>query len=157
VTIAYAPLSTITTASEGAPLTRFIDAAEDPVTILSISRPTTLLRFPAVTSQNGFDTLLRIKNTGPSPGPCEFIYESSTSVAPPDQTSTTVSSGETLTTSLLHGAHDWIIPAVPNFTGAVTALCEFRSAQGFYATVNTETSEVSLWKAVQPSRENGDP
>jgi hypothetical protein len=157
LSIVYAPVSTITTASASAPLTRFIDAGGDPATILSILPPTTLLRFPDVTSQNGFDTLLHIKNTGPSPGPCSFVYESSTSVAPPDQTSSTVASGETLTTSLLHGADNWIMSAVPNFTGEVTAVCEFRSAQGAYATVNAETGEISPWKTVQPSRKNGQP
>ena len=141
VSASFAPLSTVTTASNPAPEPRFIDTGGDPDSIVSIIRCTTTLLFPFVTNQAGFDTGMAISNTSedwlgtdPQAGTCDVHYHGSTTgggAAPAPQTSSVVAGGEQLIFTLSGGNPLQGIAGAPEFQGYVIAVCEFQYGHGF--------------------------
>lgn len=141
VSVSFAPISTIATASASAPEPRFVDTSGDPKTFVSILRCTTTLLFPFVTNQAGFDTGMAISNTSedwlgtdPQRGACTIHYHGSTTgggAAPSDQTSTVLEGGEQLIFTLSGGNPAQGIAGGPEFQGYIIAVCDFQYAHGF--------------------------
>jgi hypothetical protein len=143
VSVSFAPVSTVLTASTGAPEPRFIDTNPEPDTIVTISRCTTTILFPFVTNQSGFDTGLVIANTSddwqlmntePQNGKCTIHHIGSTTgggAAPPDAISEDVNAGELLIWTLSGGNSAQGIEPAPEFQGYIIAVCEFQYGHGF--------------------------
>ena len=141
VSASFAPISTVTVASDGEAEPRFIDTGGDPETFVSIARCTTTLLFPFVTNQAGFDTGMAISNTSedwlgtePQSGACTLHYHGATlggGAAPADQTSTVIAGGEQLVFTLSGGNPGQGIEGGPEFQGYIIAVCEFQYAHGF--------------------------
>jgi hypothetical protein len=143
ISVSFAPVSTVLTASSGAPEPRFIDTNPDPQTIVTISRCTTTILFPFVTNQSGFDTGLVISNTSddwqlmntePQDGSCTIHHIGTTTgggAAPPDATSTVIAAGEQLLWTLSGGNPAQGIGEAAEFQGYIIAVCEFQYGHGF--------------------------
>jgi hypothetical protein len=143
ISVSFAPVSTVLTASDSAPEPRFIDTNPDPETIVTISRCTTTILFPFVTNQSGFDTGLVISNTSddwqlmntePQDGACTIHHIGSTTgggAAPPDATSTEIVAGEQLLWTLSGGNPAQGIGEAAEFQGYIIAVCEFQYGHGF--------------------------
>ena len=135
----FAPLSTVTTQSSGAPLPRFADTSSAR-TIFTISACTTNILFVFLTNQAGFDSGIAISNTSvdpfgtaPQSGPCKLNYYGETTgggAAPAAQTSAVVPAGKQLTAVLSTGGN-YGIAATPGFQGYMIAQCQFQYAHGF--------------------------
>ena len=145
-----APISTTYTMSDEAYEPRFIDRASD-AGVITISPCRTILLFPYVTNQAGFDTGLAIANTTADPlgtvaqaGTCVINYYGNTngSTGPAAQTSPSVGSGSHLAMMLSGGggvfAKDGGFTAcasgacvAPLFQGYIIAMCNFQFAHGF--------------------------
>jgi len=126
VNLSYAPISTVTTASSG-PIPRFIDTSAAK-TAFSVNICRTVLLFPFVTNQVGFDTGLAISNTSTDPfgttpqaGTCALNWYGANSV--PVITTPSVATATTYTTLAS--------VAAPNFQGYMIAVCGFQYAHGF--------------------------
>jgi len=146
----FAPISTTFVMSSSAPEPRFIDTATD-MTIITISPCRTILLFPYVTNQAGFDTGLAISNTSSDPlgtinqtGACAIYYYGNTngSTAPSMQTSPSVVAGGHLVWLLSGGGGVWAkngtsTPCAtgnciaPLFQGYIIAICDFQFAHGY--------------------------
>jgi hypothetical protein len=141
VSVSFAPISTVATASATAPEPRFVDTSGTPKTFITILRCTTTLLFPFVTNQAGFDTGMAISNTSedwlgtdPQRGACTIHYHGSTTgggAAPSDQTSTVLDGGEQLIFTLSGGNAAQGIAGGPEFQGYIIAVCDFQYAHGF--------------------------
>lgn len=143
VSVSFAPVSTVLTASAGAPEPRFIDTNPDPQTIVTISRCTTTILFPFVTNQSAFDTGLVISNTSddwglmntePQDGACTIHHIGTTTgggASPPDATSTVIAAGEQLIWTLSGGNPAQGIAEASEFQGYIIAVCEFQYGHGF--------------------------
>jgi len=137
---AFAPISTVTTASASAPESRFVDTGSNR-SMYSIARCTTNLLFPFVTNQGGFDSGIAISNTTrddkgttAQAGPCTLFYFGATTgggAAPPSQTSSVVAAGGQIVFTLSGGNAAQNIAATPGFQGYMMALCQFQVAHGF--------------------------
>jgi len=135
----FAPLSTVTTQSSGAPIPRFADTSSAR-TIFTISACTTNILFVFLTNQAGFDSGIAISNTSvdpfgtaPQSGPCKLNYYGETTgggAAPAAQTSAVVPAGKQLTAVLSTGGN-YGIAATPGFQGYMIAQCQFQYAHGF--------------------------
>ena len=135
----FAPLSTVTTQSSGAPLPRFADTSSAR-TIFTISACTTNILFVFLTNQAGFDSGIAISNTSvdpfgtaPQSGPCKLNYYGETTgggAAPAAQTSAVVPAGKQLIAVLSTGGN-YGIAATPGFQGYMIAQCQFQYAHGF--------------------------
>jgi len=124
--LSYAPISTTTTASSG-PIPRFIDTSQAK-TAFSVNICRTVLLFPFVTNQVGFDTGLAISNTSTDPfgttpqaGTCALNWYGANSV--PVITTPSVATATSYTTLAS--------VAAPNFQGYMIAVCGFQYAHGF--------------------------
>jgi len=146
----FAPISTTYTMSGSAPEPRFVDKAED-ADAFTISPCRTILLFPYVTNQAGFDTGIAIANTSRDPlgttgqtGACTINYYGNTngSTSPAAQTSPDVSNGSHLAFMLSGGggvfaynggftACDSGACVAPLFQGYIIAICNFQFAHGF--------------------------
>jgi hypothetical protein len=143
ISVSFAPVSTVLTASSGAPEPRFIDTNPDPQTIVTISRCTTTILFPFVTNQSAFDTGLVISNTSddwqlmntePQDGSCTIHHIGTTTgggAAPADATSTVIAAGEQLIWTLSGGNPAQGIDPASEFQGYIIAVCEFQYGHGF--------------------------
>jgi len=148
ISVSFAPVSTVLTASDSEPEPRFIDTNPDPQTIVTISRCTTTILFPFVTNQSGFDTGLVISNTSddwqlmdtePQDGACTIHHIGSTTgggAAPPDATSTVIAAGEQLLWTLSGGNPAQGIGEAAEFQGYIIAVCEFQYGHGFAFVTN---------------------
>jgi hypothetical protein len=127
----YAPTYTASAGGSaqtaGTPIPRFLDTSTA-VNILSVVPCQTLLLFPYVVSQSGFDTGMAIANTSSDPigtatqsGAC--ILNAFGTNAPAPVTTPGVASGTAYTTLAS--------TAFPNFMGYVFAVCNFQYAHGF--------------------------
>jgi hypothetical protein len=136
----YAPISTVTTMSAGAPIPRFADTSTA-ANASSLNVCQTVLLFPFTSNQAGFDTGVAIANTTSDPfgtasqtGNCELNYYGGTTGggAPPSRQTTTtpLSGGQTATFTLSSGGTNGIA-ATPGFQGYIIAICNFRYAHGF--------------------------
>jgi len=140
MSVSFAPLSTVTTASADAPIPRFCDTGV-PTTVFGIARCITNLLFPFVTNAAGFDTGFSIANTSADDkgtinqaGPCTLYYFGSTAgggANPPNQTTTSVAAGTVLTFTLSGGNSAANIAGAPGFQGYLMAQCQFQFAHGF--------------------------
>lgn len=140
MSVAFAPLSTVTTASAADPIPRFCDTGV-PTSVFGVTRCITNLLFPFVTNQAGFDTGFSIANTSADDkgtinqaGPCTLYYFGSTQgggANPPNQTTTSVAAGSVLTFTLSGGNSAANIAGAPGFQGYLMALCQFQFAHGF--------------------------
>jgi len=139
VTGNYAPTTTVFTASQTAPVPRFVDNPQS-ATTFTINPCQTNILFPYVTNFTGFDTGIAISNTSSDPygtvpqrGPCTIYYYGATmggGVAPTPQTSGTVNEGTQLVFTLSGGGNLGMI-ATPGFTGYAIARCNFQYAHGY--------------------------
>jgi len=128
VNLRYGPASTVTTASASAPEPRFIDTST-PKNAFSIGICRTVLLFPFVTNQAGFDTGIAIANTSTDPfgtvpqaGTCTENWFGA--AAPATPTTTPVVATGTANTTLAS-------VTVPGFQGYMIAVCNFQYAHGF--------------------------
>jgi hypothetical protein len=124
----YGPASTVTTASSSAPEPRFLDTSTAKNAIaIGICR--TVLLFPFVTNQAGFDTGIALANTSTDPfgttpqaGTCQLNWYGAAAPATP----TTTPSIPTATDLALLAS-----TTVPGFQGYMIAVCNFQYAHGF--------------------------
>jgi len=135
VNLSFAPTPPSFTASSGAAasssltIPRFIADPNAAKNIFTINICRTVLLYPFVTNQAGFDTGLAIANTstdpfstGPQAGACQLNwYGGATPPAPTNSGS--VASGTVYTTLAS--------VTVPNFQGYMIAVCNFQYAHGF--------------------------
>jgi hypothetical protein len=125
--LSFAPTSTVTSASASAPIPRFIDTSTAR-NIFSIAICRTVLLFPFVTNQLGFDTGLAISNTSTDPfgttpqnGTCSLNFYGAS--APAAVTTPSIASA----TSYVNLAS----VVAPGFQGYMIAVCGFQFAHGF--------------------------
>jgi hypothetical protein len=135
VNLSFAPTPPSFTATTGAaassslPIPRFIADPNAPKTILNINVCRTILLYPFVTNQAGFDTGLAIANTstdpfgtGPQAGACTLNWYSG-AASPPPTTTPSIASGTVYATLTS--------VTVPGFQGYMIAVCTFQYAHGF--------------------------
>ena len=134
VTLSYAPTATSAAASSG-PIPRF-STGNTPFSgaFLTINVCRTVLLYPYITNQAGFDTGLTVANTSTDPfgtgaqaGACTFNYYGGTTAAPttpPAPTSTGVIASGTVYAQTLG-------TLAPSFQGYMFAICNFQYAHGF--------------------------
>lgn len=135
----YAPQNPTATMNTLAPEPRFLDAAADKVAF-TINPCRTILLFPFVTNQAGFDTGMAISNTSDDPfgttnqtGACTLNYYGNTGgagAAPAAQTSEMIGAGQHLVGSLSTGGN-FGLDATPGFQGYIIAMCNFQYAHGY--------------------------
>jgi hypothetical protein len=133
VTLSYAPTATSASASNVIP--RF-STGNTPFngTVFTINVCRTVLLYPYVTNQAGFDTGLTVANTTADPfstgaqaGACQLNYYGGTTAAPttpPAPTSTGVVASGTVWANT-------VSTIAPAFQGYVFAICNFQYAHGF--------------------------
>ncbi len=150
----FAPISTVATASVTAPEPRFVDTGAPDLAVLSIGPCRTILLFPYLTNQAGFDTGVVVSNTSKDPlgtanqaGACTLSFFGSKSgsaltTAQATQVSPTVPAGSQLV-MLLSTAGSVVNAdgttaacatgacALPGFQGYMFAICDFQFAHGF--------------------------
>jgi len=139
VSVSFAPVSNVQTASTTAPIPRFCSNATSK-NLFSIVACTCNLLFPFVTNQAGFDTGLAIANTsldpfGTSPqhGTVTLNYYGNTTgggAAPSPQTSTDVAAGDELVFNLSSGGDHGIV-ATPGFQGYIISTANFQYCHAF--------------------------
>lgn len=123
----YGPASTATTATTG-PIPRFLDTSKaSPASIINICR--TVLLFPFVTNQAGFDTGIALANTSTDPfgtapqsGTCSLNWYGAAAPATPTTTATVASGTDYANLASV---------LVPGFQGYMIAICNFQFAHGF--------------------------
>jgi large repetitive protein len=123
----YGPASTATTATSG-PIPRFLDTSTAKNAIqIGICR--TILLYPFITNQAGFDTGIAIANTSTDPfgttpqtGTCSLNWYGAAAPSTPTTTPTIPSATDF---ALLASA------TVPGFQGYMIAVCNFQFAHGF--------------------------
>jgi len=138
----YGPISTVITMSSTAPEPRFKESFTQG-DMLTISACRTILLFPFITNQAGFDTGIVIANTSSDPlanstgrqqqGACTLYYYGSTTgggAAPAAQTTQVVPTGTQLVFTL-SGGGNYGAPGAPGFQGYMFALCNFQFAHGY--------------------------
>lgn len=146
-----APISTVHTMNVDAPEPRFIDSGSD-TAIFDIAACRTILLFPFVTNQAGFDTGIAIANTSQDPiatvnqsGACSLYFYGNTSgsTGPTSpQTTPSVAAGGHFVMGLSGGggvyAYNGGFTAcasgacvAPLFQGYVIAICNFQFAHGY--------------------------
>jgi hypothetical protein len=136
----FAPVSTVNTISATAPIPRFADQSTA-LNSFHVDLCRSVLLFPFVSNQAGFDTGIAISNTSSDPfgtgqqsGNCELNYYGGTTgggAAPSKQTtSSPVASGQHMAFTLSSGGTNGVA-ATPGFQGYIIALCQFRYAHGF--------------------------
>ena len=147
---AFAPLSTVTTASTG-PIPRFADTSSA-TAAFNIGACSTNILFPFLTNQAGFDSGVAVSNTSVDPfgtaaqaGPCTLFYYGNTTgggAAPAAQKSGVVNAG-TLLLFTLSGGGNLGIAATPGFQGYMIASCNFQYAHGFAFISDVGANKVS--------------
>lgn len=138
----YGPISTTTTMSATAPEPRFKEKwlGND---ALVIGACRTILLFPYLTNQIGFDTGVVIANTSSDPlagnsarqqqGGCTLYFYGGTTgggAAPSAQTTQVVPTGQQLSFTL-SGGGTYGAPGAPGFQGYMFAICDFQFAHGY--------------------------
>jgi len=139
VNMSYAPTATSGVASATLPIPRFAGDSNAAKNIFVINICRTILLYPYITNQAGFDTGLTVANTSQDPfttgssvtgaqaGSCAFTYYGGTTAAPttpPAPTNTgTIAAGTVWANTLQSIA--------PGFQGYMFAVCNFQYAHGF--------------------------
>jgi hypothetical protein len=138
----YGPISATTTMSSSAPEPRFKEKWVEG-DALTISACRTILLWPYITNQIGFDTGIIVSNTSSDPlsgnsarqqqGACTLYYYGSTAgggAAPSPQTTAVIATGQQLSFTLSGGGtHN--APGAPTFQGYMFAICDFQFAHGY--------------------------
>ena len=138
----YGPISATTTMSASAPEPRFKEKWTEG-DMLTISACRTILLFPYITNQLGFDTGVVIANTSSDPlsgnsarqqqGACTLYYYGNTSgggAAPAAQTTQVIPTGQHLAFTL-SGGGNYGAPGAAGFQGYMFAICDFQFAHGY--------------------------
>ena len=135
ITLSYAPTATSGAASSSLPIPRFSagNAASGNSFTINVCR--TILLYPYITNQAGFDTGLTVANTSQDPvfstgaqnGACTFTYYGGTTAAP------TTPPASTNTGNIAAGTvwANTLGTIAPNFQGYAFAVCNFQFAHGF--------------------------
>jgi hypothetical protein len=139
VNLSFAPTATSGVASSTASIPRFVGdtAAARPLATISVCR--TILLYPYITNQAGFDTGLTIANTsqdsftigssatGAQAGSCTLTWYGGTTAAP------TTPPGPSNTGNIAAGTvwTNTLGTIAPNFQGYMFAVCNFQYAHGF--------------------------
>lgn len=131
----FAPLSTVGTASETAPIPRFVP--RDPArNAFIVNRCSCNLLFPFVSNQFGFDTGVAITNTtvdpfgtAPQTGRVRVNFYNAAGSSS-QVTNANVAAGDTLAFTL-SGGGNYGIQANPGFTGYIIAQAEFQYCHAF--------------------------
>lgn len=155
VTVSFAPLSTVGTASDSAPIPRFVPSP-GPRNTFIVQKCNCNMLFPFVSNQIGFDTGIAIANTSldtgsglgavPQQGVVTLNYYCGQTgcTSPPAQTTNApLPAGQQLTFTL-SGGGGYGIAATPGFQGYIIAQAQFQwchafayiSAQGALPTSN---------------------
>lgn len=155
VTVSFAPLSTIGTASDSAPIPRFVPSP-GPRNSFIIQKCNCNLLFPFISNQLGYDTGVAISNTSldtgtglgavPQQGVITLNYYCGQTgcTSPPAQTTNApIPAGQQLTFTV-SGGGNYGIAATPGFQGYIIAQAQFQwchafayiSAQGALPTSN---------------------
>ncbi len=128
VNMSFAPTSTVTTASASAFIPRFIDTSSAS-NLFSVAICQTVLLYPFVTNQAGFDTGIAIANTttdpfgtGPQAGTCTLNFYGASAPAAAVVTDS-IPTGTVFTTLASTSA--------AGFQGYMIAVCNFQLAHGF--------------------------
>jgi len=138
----YGPISATTTMSATAPEPRFKEKwVEGDAIVISACR--TILLWPYITNQIGFDTGIVISNTSSDPlsgnsarqqqGACTLYYYGGTTgggAAPSAQTTQIIPTGQQMTFTL-SGGGTYGAPGAPGFQGYMFAICDFQFAHGY--------------------------
>jgi len=135
VNLSFAPTPPAFTASSGAAASsslsvpRFIADPNAAKNILTVNICRTILLYPFITNQAGFDTGIAIANTstdpfgtGPQAGSCTLNWYAGAGSPSPSNTGN-IASGTVYTTLAS--------TTVPNFQGYMIAVCQFQYAHGF--------------------------
>jgi hypothetical protein len=139
VNLSFAPTATSGVASTSAPIPRFAGDSLAARNILTIGICRTVLLYPYLTNQAGFDTGITVANTSQDPmvtggnatgaqsGACTFTYYGGTTAAP------TTPPGPTSTGNIAAGTvwANTLGTIAPNFQGYMFAICNFQFAHGF--------------------------
>jgi len=138
----YGPISATTTMSASAPEPRFKEKFTEG-DMLTISACRTILLYPYITNQIGFDTGIVIANTSSDPlsgnsarqqqGACSLYYYGGTTgggAAPAMQTSQVIPTGQQMVFTL-SGGGTYGAPGAPGFQGYMFAICDFQFAHGY--------------------------
>jgi len=146
VDVSFYPISAVFVADNSSPRPRFIDSKNDPKVFVSVTRCTTTLLYPFVTSSFGLDTGIAVSNTSvdwkgtaAQRGACTMHFIGKTlgatgfgDVKITEQTSVIIEGGAQLAFSLLLANSDQgIDDPVPDFQGFVVAMCDFQFAHGY--------------------------
>jgi hypothetical protein len=128
VNLRYGPASIVTTASSSANIPRFLDTSSAKSAI-SIGICRTVLLFPFLTNQAGFDTGIAIANTSTDPfgttpqaGTCSLNWFGAGAPASPTTTPNIPTATDFTTLASV---------TVPGFQGYMIAVCNFQYAHGF--------------------------
>jgi hypothetical protein len=139
VNLSFAPTATSGAASSTLGIPRFAGDSSAARNILTINICRTILLYPYITNQAGFDTGLTIANTSQDPyttgsnatgkqsGSCKLTYYGGTTAAP------TTPPGPS-DTGNIEGGTVWVNTLqtiAPNFQGYMFAVCNFQFAHGF--------------------------
>jgi hypothetical protein len=139
VNLSFAPTATSGVASSTLPIPRFAGDSSAARNVLTINVSRTILLYPYITNQAGFDTGLTIANTSQDPftvgsnatgaqaGSCKLTYYGGTTAAP------TTPPGPSDTGNIAAGTV-WVNTLqtiAPNFQGYMFAVCNFQYAHGF--------------------------
>jgi hypothetical protein len=137
----FAPISTVVTASSGAPIPRFVDPGTANQRDALIINPCVCnLLFPYVVARGNFDTGIAIANTSRDPfgtqterGTVTINYfgTNTAGTEPPADTSTEVAPGEILAFNLLDGNAGKNIEPAAGFVGYIITQARFRFCHGF--------------------------
>ena len=146
VDVSFWPISDVFVADKTSPRPRFIDSANDPEVFVTVTRCTTSLLYPFVTSTFGLDTGIAVSNTSvdwkgtdAQRGACTMHFIGKTlgetgfgDLEITEQTSVIIEGGEQLAFSLLLANPDQgIDDPVPDFQGFIVAMCDFQFAHGY--------------------------
>ena len=139
VNLSFAPTATSGVASSSLTIPRFVSDATAARTLFAINICRTILLYPYITNQAGFDTGLTVANTSQDPftvgshatqtqtGSCVFTWYGGTTAAPttpPAATNTGTILGGTVWAGLAS-------TLIPTFQGYAFAVCNFQFAHGF--------------------------
>jgi hypothetical protein len=139
VNLSYAPTATSGAASSSLTIPRFTADATAARTLFGINICRTILLYPYITEQAGFDTGLTVANTSQDPftvgskvtaaqaGSCVFTWYGGTTTAPTTPPAPT-NTGNIAAGTVWAGLASTL---VPSFQGYAFAVCNFQFAHGF--------------------------
>jgi hypothetical protein len=149
VTLTYAPTPPAFSATDGAKASSSLSIPRFSIgntpfsgTFFTINKCRTIILYPYITNQGGFDTGLTVANTSQDPvyatgeqhGKCVFNFYGGTTAAPNTNPAPYDTSVEALYVNGIPGGQVWantLSTISPNFQGYAFAVCDFQFAHGF--------------------------